>query len=264
MEYEPRRTSFSLNHVFVGCLLLSLLLCPHVFAEEPTAPKGATGAVVCRTHVSANQRDRLTADLRKISGWSDLKFDGAGVLRHGNSEAVGGSKTARALLTTMIMGANTVVLDDVSRRTDIAFMRVILGQWKKPEGPPAYVVQIDFADFDQVMGDEKALAAFNLGWALLHELDHIANDSRDAVAFGETGECETRINEMRSECNLPERIEYFYTVSPLTQNSWFNTKLMRLAFEQTQPGSAKKKRYWIVWDANIVGGIDPSSELARR
>jgi hypothetical protein len=67
---------------------------------------------------------------------------------------------------------------------------------------------------------------------------------------------------MRRECNLPQRIDYFYTFSPLTQNSSFATKLMRLAFEQTQTGSQKKTRYWVIWDANVIGGLDQQKELA--
>lgn len=142
-------------------------------------------------------------------------------------------------------------------------MRVIPGRWKTGSGPPAFVIQIDFVDFDQVIGDQPALEAFDSGWALLHELEHIANDSHDAAEFGETGECEQRINQMRVECNLPQRVDYFYTFSPLTRNSTFATTLVRLAFEQTAPGSAKKRRYWIVWDANLVGGLDRPKELAE-
>src|SRR5688572_22817837 len=100
-------------------------------------------------------------------------------------------------------------------------------------------------------------------WALLHELDHIANDSQDANAFGETGECESRINQMRVECNLPQRIDYFYTFSPLTRNTTSAARLVRLAFEERGPASRKKGRLWIVWDARLVGGLNSQRELAE-
>jgi hypothetical protein len=209
-----------------------------------------------------DRREQLASKLREISGWPDLKFDETGILREGKLRPVGGSKRARELLAKVMLGSNAVVLEDVSRHRDVVFMRVIPGRWKTLDGPPAFVVQIDFADFEGVMGDEEALEAFNVGWGLLHELDHIANDSRDATSFADAGECESRINAMRRECNLPQRIDYFYTFSPLTQNSSFATKLMRLAFEQTQTGSQKKRRYWVIWDANVIGGLDQQKELA--
>jgi hypothetical protein len=262
MQYKPRRTNFSLNHIRVGGLLVFLCFCPTVFCEELSGPERLGGAVICRTKLDHNRREALAGKLKKISGWPDLKFDAKGILRRGNRESVGGSKSARELLAKVMLGTNAVVLEDVSRQPEVVFMRVVPGRWKTIDGPSAFVVQIDFADFDQVMGDEPALAAFDLGWALLHELDHIANDSEDAISFGETGECEGRINQMRAECNLPRRVDYFYTLSPLTLHTTFSTKLVRLAFEQSQPGALKKKRYWVTWDANMVGGLDPTKELA--
>ena len=262
MQVKPRRTILSLNHVRVGCLLPLLFFCPTLFGEELAGPRRLAGAVICRSELNLKRREELASKLRKISGWQDLRFDSNGVLRHGNRQPVAGSEGARELLTKVMRGTNAIVLEDVSRHRDVVFMRVIPGQWKTVDGPPAFVVQIDFADFDRVMGDEQAREAFNVGWGLLHELDHIANDSRDATSFVDPGECESRINEMRLECNLPQRIAYFYASSPLTQNAIFGPKLMRLAFEQIQTGSNRKRRYWVIWDANVVGGLDQQKELA--
>ncbi len=260
---RPRRTNLSLNHTRVGGLLAILCFSAPVFSAEVSGHKRLIGAVICRTELSRHHREDLAAKLRKISGWPDLKFDGAGILRQGPGNFIGGSTRARELLTKVMLGTNAIVLEDASRNSEVVFMRVVPGEWKTTNGPPAFVVQIDFADFDQVLGDEPAREAFDAGWALLHELDHVANDSQDANSFGETGECEKRINQMRVECNLPQRTEYFYTFSPLIQNSTFATKLVRLAFEQSLSGSGKKKRYWVVWDANLVGGLDQQKVLAE-
>lgn len=129
--------------------------------------------------------------------------------------------------------------------------------------PPAFVIQIDFADFDQLVGDERALEAFNVGWGFLHELEHIVNDSTDASSLGETGECEAHLNQMRRECNLPERADYFSTLLPIADGT-FRTRLVRIAFEQTLTAANKKKRYWLVWDANVVGGQEVNSIAALR
>lgn len=220
--------------------------------------------VVCREELSIDHREELAAKLRTITGWPELKFDSAGRLREGNKQAVGGSASARKLLANSIYGTTVAVIEDASKSPNVAFARVIPGKWKEnvADNPPVFVVQIDFADFDQLVGDERALAAFNVGWGLLHELDHVVADSVDATALGETGECEVHINQMRRECGLPERADYFSTLLPLSATSTFATKIVRMPFEQQQPQAKKKKRYWVVWDANVVGGLEQNQIAA--
>jgi hypothetical protein len=214
--------------------------------------------------VSSEHRDVLAAKLRKITGWSDLTFDHNGTLRAGNKEAVGGSKAARELVTKAIEGPNAIVLEEANRRSDVVFCRVVPGKWKHQtsENPPVYVVLIDFADFEYLMGDDRALSAFDVGWAILHELDHIVNDSGDPASPGETGECEAHINQMRRECNLPERTDYFYTYFPVSTDSTFITRFVRLAFVEEGAVLNKKRHYWLLWDANRVGGLDEQNQIA--
>ena len=222
-----------------------------------------TSNIITRENFSPEHREELAIKLRKITGWSDLRFDRGGVLRVGTREAVGGSKSARDLVAKVIVGTNIVVLEDASKRSDIAFCRVIPGKWKHAaiNAPPAFVVQIDFADFGQILGDERALEAFDVGWGLLHELDHIVNDSQDATNLNEAGECEEHVNQMRRECNLPQRADYFFTFLPIVRDSAFMTRWVRLAFDQEQ-SATKKKRYWLVWDAKLVGGFEESNQIA--
>jgi len=255
---RSRGILFSRIHPFVW-LFGILLLSPINLLAEPTHSN-----VICREEISRAHREELAGKLRRISGWSELGFDRSGALRRGNAPAVGGSSSARDLLEKAIYGRNVVVLEDASKRSDVAFYRLIPAKWKNNSlnSSPAYVVQIDFADFEQVLGDARALEAFNAGWGLLHEFDHIINDSPDAISPGETGECEAHINQMRRECNLPERADYFYTPLPLSTQTTFSTKLVRLAFEQDQPTENKKRRYWIVWDAKIVGGPEIHRQIA--
>lgn len=244
----------------VGCLLGILLL---IYPLSTRAEK--MNKVVCRENLFSQRRDELAGKLRKITGWSDLMFDRAGTLQQGNKEPVGGSRSARELVARAIYGSFTVLLEDASRRSDVAFSRVVPINWKHhAPGSTAFLVQIDFADFQHVMGDERALEAFDVGWGLLHELDHIINDSPDAIALGEAGECEAHINQMRRECNLAQRADYFFTLLPLTSDSAFMTRLVRLAFEQQQTPASKKKRYWLVWDAELVGGLEPNQIAALR
>jgi len=235
------------------------LLAPVSLFAEPTHSN-----VVCRDDISQARRDELAKVLRRITGWSDLKFDRTGTLQRGAADPVGGSQSARDLVAKTISGSNFVVLEDASKRSDVAFCQVLPGKWidRSSINPPAHVVQIDFTDFEQVLGDERALDAFNVGWGLLHEFEHIVNDSLDGASPGETGECEAHINQMRRECDLPLRSEYFYTLLPLSTDTAFMTRLVRLAFDQEQPMANKKKRYWVLWDANAVGGLDARKQIA--
>jgi len=256
---RPRGTNFPL--ILRAIWLVSILLL--ISVTEIRAEKRRSN-VVCRQELSAEQRSLLVAKLQKITGWSDLTFDHTGSLRVGNKEAAGGSQGARDLVTKAVDGPYVVIVEDASNRSDVVFCRVVPGRWKHHtlENPPVYVVLIDFADFEHVMGDDRALSAFNVGWALLHELDHIVNDSSDATSRGEPGECEAHINQMRHECNLPERADYFYTSFPLITETPFVARFVRLAFVDEDSAANKKRHYWVLWDANLVGGLDEQKQVA--
>ena len=169
---------------------------------------------------------------------------------------------ARELLATAVTGTKAILLEDASRHSEVVFSRVVPASIKHETSTafPAFVIQIDFADFEHVTGDRLALQAFDAGWVVLHELDHIVNNSFDADDAGEAGECENHINQMRRECDLPERSEYFFTLLPLVSDSVFITRFVRLAFKQDLAGD--KKRYWLLWDASLVGGLDQHKQLA--
>jgi hypothetical protein len=222
--------------------------------------------VVCREELLRDHREQLAAKLRRITGLPELKFDDDGILREGKAQPIGGSESARQLITNAIHGLIVVVIEGAGNRSEVAFARVIPGKWKtdRASAPPVFVVQIDFLDFEQLVGDGPALEAFNVGWGFLHELEHALNDSPDTKSLGETGECEAHINQMRRECDLPERADYFSTLLPLSVDSTFRTRFVRLAFEQQQLAANKKKRYWVIWDASVVGGPEENQIAALR
>ncbi|MGH9882675.1 MAG: hypothetical protein ACRD6N_14660, partial [Pyrinomonadaceae bacterium] len=219
--------------------------------------------VVLRESFSAQHRGQLTEKLRAITGWSDLEFDSNGTLQLGRAAADYGSQGARELLAKAVSGSNVIVLEDASRRADVIFCQVVPGRWIKDgaKKPPAHVLLIDFKDFNQLFGDRAARDAFNVGWGVLHELDHVVNDSPDARSLGSAGECEDHINAMRRELDLPERVEYFFRLLPHSGQETFKSRFVRLAFERRM-GSTKKKRYWLVWDATVVGGILEPTQIA--
>jgi hypothetical protein len=228
--------------LFVGCLSAA--------AAEPASSK-----IVYRADLAPARRQQLAEQLRAITGWPGLHFDHEGFLRFGDEQPVGGSQTARELLAAAQAGKNLIIIEDASGSAEVVFCRVVEGRWKNgAEGKPAaFVLQIDFADFSQVMGDREARAAFNAGWGLLHEIDHVVHDSVDPEGPGAAGECEQLVNRMRRECGLAERADYFYTPVPGAQDGDFKTRYVRLAFEREQPQS-RRRRYWLFWDAEVVGG----------
>lgn len=244
-----------------GCLTATLLVC---CAGNVGAENNAS-SVVARENVSQVHRQELTVKLRRITGLPGLDFDADGRLRLGEKQPVNGSPSARELIQKAVAGTTVIVVEDASNRPDIAFCSVFPGRWLRNAGlrRAAFVVMIDFSDFQQVVGDRRAREAFDEGWAMLHELDHVVNDSPDASGAGESGRCEDHINKMRRELELPERMEYFYTLFPVSgDGNLFPTKFVRLAFEERDE-SNKKKRYWLMWDAAVVGGVVESKELAR-
>jgi hypothetical protein len=241
-------------------VILLLILAASVAAAET---EQAQSNVVCRRELSVQLRDNLAIRLREISGWPELEFDSRGILKLGAGEPTGGSQSARNLLTKLINGPDFVAIEEASNRLDVVFSRVVSARWEgaSPDKPRAHIVLIDFADFKHVMGDKRGLDAFNVGWVLLHELDHIATDSDDATAVDEIGECEAHINQMRRECRLPQRADYFFTSFPIPSDSNFPTKFVRLSFLESDVNQ-NKRRYWLIWDARLVGGLEEIKQIA--
>lgn len=243
-------------------------LCVALFAFS-SATAESVGRVVVRDNVPHDHRDQVINKLRKITGWTRLRFTSDGALSIEGSETVGGSASARNLLSRAISGPDAIVLEDASSRADVAFCRVVPGRWLNDNSAKsaAYVVLIDFTDFEQIVGDEEARAAFDVGWAVLHEIDHVVTNSadNDAEDNGDRlGDCEEHINRMRQELGLPQRASYFFTASTLKSDPNFNTRFVRLPFEQRDPASRRVKRYWLTWDFAAVGGFSASlNRLAR-
>ncbi|HEY5884516.1 MAG TPA: hypothetical protein VIT88_07495 [Pyrinomonadaceae bacterium] len=238
-----------------GWLAALILLLPGFALSQPTP------GVISSATLTAVDRVQLTTKLKAITGWSDLEFDNESRLRRSDRNAVGGSSAARSLLDRAISGQHIILIEDASRDREVVFARARTARWKSfaSSGSPVFVIQIDFADFEHVSGDQLALQAFDVGWVVLHEVDHIVNNSLDSDRADEAGECENHINVMRRECNLPERGDYFFTFLPIATDSVFAARFVRLAFERDFAGARRK--YWLLWDATLVGGVH-SRELA--
>lgn len=253
MHPRTYRNYFSLHSLKV-CVVLIVCAFP-VFASN-------TDNVIVRKNVSKANREELARRLRAITGWTSLDFTSDGALKIGDAAARGGSKGARDLLNKTFSGKRVILFEDASSRNDVVFCRVVLGKLDRMPTAEIYLVLIDFADFRQVSGDKQARAAFDVGWAVLHEIDHVVEDSQDPKN-DITGDCEAHINRMRRELGLPVRNSYFFSFLPVKNVGTVISRFVRLGFDQESGPSSKRKRYWLIWDAGVVGGLPSGAESAR-
>jgi hypothetical protein len=240
----------------------SFSICAILMASSlPILAYGAHNVVV-RQNVSQANREELARRLRVITGWADLAFDNDGAMRVGYTGPRAGSQGARDLLNKAFAGKQVILFEDASSRKDVVFCHVVLGTLDQVASSEVFVVLIDFADFRQVTGDKQALAAFDVGWAVLHEIDHVVEDSQDPHE-NVAGDCEGHINRMRRELGLPVRNSYFFSFLPLKNDGNLVSRFVRLGFDQDAVSSAKRKRYWLIWDAAVVGGLTSDERVAR-
>ncbi|HEX5873617.1 MAG TPA: hypothetical protein VFY60_03155 [Pyrinomonadaceae bacterium] len=252
MHPRINRKYFSLKTLHV-CVVLFVCAFP-IFASDN---------FIVRQNVSSSNREELARRLQTITGWTSLTFDATGALRIGNAAARGGSTSARDLLLKTISGNRVILIEDASSRKDVVFCRVVLGLLDRDPFSEVYVVLIDFDDFQQVSGDKQARAAFDVGWAVLHEVDHVVQDSEDPKE-DIPGDCEGHINRMRRELGLPVRNSYFFSFLPVRNDANLISRFVRLGFDKEGRGSSKPKRYWLIWDAAVVGGLAESAELTGQ
>lgn len=141
----------------------------------------ASNTVLHRESISKSNLEELTRSLRTITGWSNLDFNKDRVMEIGYATALGGSKGARDLLNKSFSGNRVIVFEGANLREDVVFCRVVHGRWVRGDStkPLAYVVLIDFTDFHQRTGDTEARATLDVGWAVLHEIWHVVEDSED-------------------------------------------------------------------------------------
>jgi hypothetical protein len=248
MDPRTDRKYFSLRNLHV-CVVLLISALPALAATEN---------IVVRQNVSNSNREELARRLRTITGWSELAFNSDGALRIG-PHSNGGSRAARDLLTRTVNGDQVILFEDASSRKDVVFCRVVLGTLDHAE---VHIVLIDFDDFRRVSGDKQARAAFDVGWAVLHEIDHVVADSEDPQS-DVPGDCESHINRMRRELGLPIRNSYFFSFLPIKNDGNLVSRFVRLGFEQDGGPSSKPRRYWLIWDAAVVGGLTSDAESAR-
>jgi hypothetical protein len=111
---------------------------------------------------------------------------------------------------------------------------------------------LDFFDFAQLMGDREVLTAFDLGFAVLHELAHAVLHLQDDKANPKgLGACEDYINRIRRELELPERQHYIARTRETVLGTGKKVELSEVDFIRQRRG--KIKRFRLSWETQKAG-----------
>jgi hypothetical protein len=224
--------------------------------------------------LDAKRLDAVLKSLRDKAGLLEMRFDENGFLTLGDqTKFSGGSATARALLESAATMTLAVDLESHMHSSKVAFARLgkpsAYQHFSSGAKIDVFPLEIDFSDFSKLRGDSQALAAFDLGFVILHELGHAALDLRDATGAPQgLGECEALINRIRRELNLPERQTYVaqtYT-SAIFTTTRTSTRLAELIFarEVEKQGRMRIEKFNLRWEALLVGAITEPEDRGSK
>jgi hypothetical protein len=207
------------------------------------------------------QLQQLIKSLAAKTGLQEIGFDAEGFMTLGNRKNyLGGSATARQLLMDAVDHDSQLVLENHNRSSSVVFanlgkstMYISMQTKQQMEHQP---LQIDFSDFNKLIGPKEVLASFDLGMTFLHELVHGVRKLKDSVnEWEEIGDCERAVNTMRKELGLPERQQYIARSHTVRSAMGWTIKMAELQFARTdfRNGKLKTDEYKLSWDVNRVG-----------
>jgi hypothetical protein len=199
----------------------------------------------------------IAKSLREKTGFAALDFDENGFLTLGDRmNFSGGSASARKLLIATLEMKQAINLESCPNSSRVLFARIANKMTYESRATGARIttcsIQIDFSDFSWLRGDKQAMAAFDPGIVIIHELGHAVlglNDSFD----NSPGDCEVMVNRIRRELNLPERQTYIAQVysAPVSPT----TGRAELIFKSNVGNADQGPIFRLSWDAQRVGQI---------
>jgi hypothetical protein len=254
--------------------LCSIFSTPPATAGDPLRYRGGLRNSPGVRKLNAKRLDAVLTSLRGKAGLIEMRFDENGFLTLGDrTKFSGGSAIARALLDAAATMSHAVDLESHMYSSEVAFARLAkpsaYQHYSSGAKIDVFPLEIDFSDFSKLRGDSPALAAFDLGFVILHELGHAALGLRDDAGDPQgPGECEALINRIRRELNLPERQTYLAQThtSPNFTPTRGSIKLAELTFARTveKQGRAQIEKFNLWWEALIVGPIIETEDRGSR
>jgi hypothetical protein len=228
-----------------------------------------------RLGLSAGRLSVVAESLRAKTGFLELRFDEDGFLTLGDRARLGGgSAAARDLVAAAVDGLKAFVLEDHHASRQVSFARlaapVIYQSRATGQRVERQSVLLDFGDFKGLRGDKDVLAAFDVGFAVLHELAHGALNLSDAASpADEPGDCETYVNRVRRDLGLPERMRYQAQARVSTGSFGLNDYRSELPFARrvSKGGKSKIQHRYLTWSTAAVGGSPaprPADPAARQ
>jgi hypothetical protein len=252
----------SLLLLTAGCLLSFSRVSSE--AHDPLRYLGGLRNSPEEKRLGFKQLEIVLKSLQEKTGYAEMSFDETGFLKLGDrTKFNGGSETARALFEAAVDSNKSIDLQNHSHSPTVAFARLeratVYQSRMTGKTIDVYPLQIDFNDFSKLRGDKRVIAAFDIGFVIMHELGHAILGLRDPVKEAEgAGECEDYINRIRRELNLPERQNYIARTRslPFSTNSG-NREHAELNFVHLGdvPGLAKPQSFSLLWEASTVGPI---------
>lgn len=190
---------------------------------------------------------QLIESLRRLTGWQQMSFTSTGWLEIGNRAVFettqAGSQSAREVFTQVYQGQQVFIVEAHTGSPDVSFGQLDEGLVYEDSlrhlRLKIWRLRLDLADFKRIAAHPRVLAAFDPGFVFLHELLH-GLGYPDPERFGEVGPCETQVNQMRTEMELPLRTQYFATSYQLNQQAI----TVRLGFQEAPhlTGSGKQTK----------------------
>ncbi len=259
-----------LGSIFLlACALFSTVMSAASNIGDPARYRGGLRNSTAQHKLSPQQLGVVLKSLQEKTGFKEMSFDTDGFLNLGDrTKFSGGSGTARALLTATVEASVALDLECHNYSSITAFARLARSVNYQSRATGAsidvYPIEIDFSDFNKLRGDKRVLAAFDIGFVILHELGHAVQGLLDTMgSHDDPGECEEYINRIRRELNLPERQNYiarsFRTPPSMTRAP---VEMAELVFALTGEDQINPKTFLLNWDAHLVGPVRERSELS--
>lgn len=172
--------------------------------------------------VPRDHEERLVESLRRITGLAALRFEPDGALSLGDASlGDSGALTARLIVEAALASGMAFLIEDHSGSELLHFAQLDpgteLNDWAGPARPLLlWRLWLDFKDLSGFDASPAVRAAFDPGFAVLHELLH-GLGFRDPEDGGQVGPLEGVLNRARAELGLPVRDRYAAETLPVGQ-----------------------------------------------
>ena len=202
------------------------------------------------------QLEQVLTSLRLVTGLTEINVANNEMTLGNRLHINGGSKTARELIIATLDSGDSFMLERRDNSSTISFAQIeSTARYVDASGKrhSEWQLRIDFSDFEELVGDTKARAAFNPAINILHELAHAVFGYLDPYDGNDTlGECERYINQIRFELGLPQRVYYYPHYSLATGQVDLTFVKAELMFVEARAEGRKPRELFVHFNVEKV------------